>query len=77
MRRNGPFGPTGSNRIDLSAPELVRYWTGELDCDANELRDIVAAVGNVARDVQRQLTVRRAARGRGPSGFPRARTQAG
>ena len=25
-------GPTGSNRVDLSAPHLVRYWIGELGC---------------------------------------------
>lgn len=29
-------GPTGSERVDLSAPHLVRYWTGELGCSEDE-----------------------------------------
>ena len=48
-------GPTGSNRVSLDAPHLVRYWRAELGCSETDLRDAVAAVGTQAADVRRHL----------------------
>ena len=61
MARNTRIpGPTGSNRVDLSAPHLVRYWTAEFNCSEAELRDVVGAIGTNAGDVRRRLALRRA-----------------
>jgi hypothetical protein len=54
-RPNSNAGPTGSNRIDLSAAHLVRYWRGELGCSEDELRAAIAAVGTRAKNVRRYL----------------------
>jgi len=48
-------GPTGSNRVSLDAPHLVRYWRAEFGCGETDLRDAVAAVGTQAADVRRYL----------------------
>jgi hypothetical protein len=48
-------GPTGSNRVGLDAPHIVRYWRAELGCSETVLRDALAAVDTQAADVRRYL----------------------
>ena len=67
-------GPTGSNRIGLNAPHLVRYWRAELGCSEDALRDAVAAVGTQAADVRRYLDQQRRALVQAPAQQQAART---
>ena len=53
--RPGPWRPQHRERIDLSVPRDVRYWTGVWGLTDQELRDAVAAVGPVAADVAAHL----------------------
>lgn len=48
-------GPADRARINVNEPHEVRYWTGELACTEQQLRDAVAAVGVMADDVRREL----------------------
>ena len=59
-------GPTGSNRVGLNAPHLVRYWRAELGCSETDLRDAIAAVGTQAADVRRYLERQQRARPNAP-----------
>jgi hypothetical protein len=66
-RKSFSPGPTGTNRVNLDAPHLVRCWRAELGCDETDLRDAVAAVGTQAADVRRYLERRQRARAQSPT----------
>lgn len=52
-------GPADRNRINVSEPWEVRYWTRELNCTEQQLREAVRAVGVMVVDVRRYLSQRR------------------
>ena len=43
------------DRIDLSDPAAVARWTSELDVSEAQLREALAAVGDLAGDVEMHL----------------------
>ena len=47
--------PLDPGRVDLLDPEDVRYWCGEFDCTEEELRQVVASVGNHATAVRQEF----------------------
>lgn len=48
-------GKQDDSRINVSQPHEVRYWTKELGCTEEELRDAVSKVGPMVKDVKRKL----------------------
>ncbi len=49
--------PEDPNRIDLSKPEDIDYWTRELGITEQQLRAAVAEVGNWVSDVRSHLNI--------------------
>jgi hypothetical protein len=47
--------PQDSNRISLSESWEIQYWTRELNCSEEELKDAVTTVGNSAEAVRKYL----------------------
>ena len=48
-------GPEDRSRISLEQEHEVLYWTTQLHCSEDELREAVGKVGNGAADVERLL----------------------
>ena len=48
-------GPRDSWHVDLGESWEIRLWCGALGCTERELREAVAAVGTLARDVRAHL----------------------
>ena len=48
-------GPADASRINTSEDYEVRYWTEKFGVSAEQLREAVRAVGNMAKDVQQRL----------------------
>ncbi len=48
-------GPADAARINLNEEHELRYWTKSLNVPEAELRDAVAAVGVMAKDVRAHL----------------------
>jgi CRISPR/Cas system-associated endonuclease Cas3-HD len=52
--RSNAGGPDRS-RINVNEPYEVRYWCEKLNCSELQLRDAVASVGVMAKDVEDYL----------------------
>ena len=48
-------GPQDRNRINMSQPHEVRYWTQALGCTESELRTAVQQAGDRADAVRQHL----------------------
>jgi hypothetical protein len=48
-------GPADSSRINIREPWEVAYWTKTLGCSESKLKQAVAAVGVMAKDVREWL----------------------
>ncbi|ASR45188.1 DUF3606 domain-containing protein [Xanthomonas citri pv. mangiferaeindicae] len=48
-------GAADRDRINVDEDYELRYWTQALDVTPEQLREAVAAVGPMARDVRRHL----------------------
>lgn len=48
-------GKGDDSRINVNQPYEVQYWTKELRCTEQQLRDAVKAVGPMVKDVKRHL----------------------
>lgn len=48
-------GPADAARININEEHELRYWTKTLNVPEAELRDAVAAVGVMAKDVRAHL----------------------
>jgi hypothetical protein len=51
-------GPNDRKRISLDEEWEVRYWTRTLDVTEDRLRQVIAEVGNMAKDVRAFLAPR-------------------
>ncbi|HEX5447475.1 MAG TPA: DUF3606 domain-containing protein [Pirellulales bacterium] len=49
-------GPQDAQRINLDEDYEVRYWTEELHCSREQLKQTVTKVGVMADDVRRALS---------------------
>jgi hypothetical protein len=48
-------GPADRQRISLSEPWEVQYWTRALGVSESKLREVIKEVGHMAADVRRHL----------------------
>ena len=48
-------GPADRTRINVNEASELSYWTKELGCTADELREAVNAVGVMVAEVRRYL----------------------
>ncbi len=55
MFRDKSFVEPAVQRINVTEPYDVRLWAERFGCTSRQLKDAVAAVGNIASDVQRHL----------------------
>lgn len=51
----GKKGPADRTRINVHESWEVRYWCGELGCTESKLKQAVAAVGVMVKDVKEWL----------------------
>lgn len=52
-------GSRDDNRISISQPHEVTYWTHELNCKQEELAEAIREVGPMVKDVRSYLEARR------------------
>jgi len=56
MAGNKPeVGPANANRVDVTLYNDIRYWSYELKCTPNQLREAVKAAGNSVAAVKEYL----------------------
>ncbi|HEY0714612.1 MAG TPA: DUF3606 domain-containing protein [Polyangia bacterium] len=48
-------GAQDRSRVNINQPHEVRYWSERFGCSEQELRDVVARVGPVVKDVEAAL----------------------
>lgn len=72
MKRRRSARAIDRERINLSEPHEVRYWTQALDIDEQLLRDTVGQFGNRVKDVREAIEQLRAMRRAGPRPAKRA-----
>jgi hypothetical protein len=60
MAGNKPdVGPANANLVDVTQYNEIRYWTYELKCTPDQLRDAVKAAGNSVVAVKQYLATHR------------------
>ena len=56
MAGNRPeVGPANANLVDVTQYNDIRYWSYELKCTPNQLREAVKAAGNSVAEVKEYL----------------------
>jgi hypothetical protein len=55
MSRDKPGVEATVQRINVTEPYDVRRWSDRYACTPRQLKDAIAAVGNIASEVQRHL----------------------
>jgi len=59
MANKTDVGPANPLKVDVTLYHDICYWTLELKCTPNELRDAVKAAGSSAAAVREYLATRR------------------